>query len=62
MVYKIVAVKSFLRELKKIPEDAQQRIAKAINELTLKPDSGTRLKGDLEGLWRFRVGEYRIIY
>jgi len=62
LIYKTVATKTFLRQLKKIPEDAQQRVSKAVNELISKPDSGTKLKGELEGLWRARVGEYRIIY
>lgn len=26
------------------------------------PDSGRSLKGDLEGLWSFRLGRFRIIY
>ena len=26
------------------------------------PYSGTKLRGKLEGLWRWRVGKYRIIY
>jgi mRNA-degrading endonuclease RelE of RelBE toxin-antitoxin system len=43
-------IQIIFRELKKLPEDTIQRIAKAVNELVLRPESGTRLKGELEGL------------
>ena len=33
-----------------------------IDGLAENPTAGTRLKGELTGLWRVREGEYRITY
>jgi len=49
--YKAVFVKSFVREFKRIPDDVKERILE-----------GVRLRGRFKGLWRFRVGKYRLIY
>ena len=51
MRYKVVFVKSFVREFKRIPDDVKERILE-----------GIRLRGRFKGLWRFRVGKYRLIY
>ena len=51
MRYKAVFVKSFVREFKRIPDDVKERILE-----------GVRLRGRFKGLWRFRVGKYRLIY
>jgi mRNA-degrading endonuclease RelE of RelBE toxin-antitoxin system len=33
-----------------------------LKETLMKPDNGTMLVGPLKGLWKVRVGKYRIIY
>jgi mRNA interferase RelE/StbE len=38
------------------------RLAKGIDLLASQPDLGIQLKGELRGLWKYRVGSYRIIY
>ena len=38
------------------------RIVAAIDRLSETPHLGTSLKGDLRGLRRIRVGDYRILY
>ena len=38
------------------------RLIQAIDNLLIQPYKGTQLKGDLTGLRRIRVGQYRIIY
>ena len=38
------------------------RIVAAIDRLAETPHLGTSLKGDLRGLRRIRVGDYRILY
>jgi mRNA interferase RelE/StbE len=60
--YRGALTRSFLRELKKIPEDARSRILRAVDEILTNPFSGVKLQGELEGLWRWRVGKYRIVY
>jgi mRNA interferase RelE/StbE len=52
----------FLKELKKLPSPTRKRVTSAIEELLLNPYAGVRLRGELEGLLRSRVGSYRIIY
>ena len=53
---------SAARELAALPKVARTRIANAIDTLSERPYAGNRLKGDLRGLRRIRVGDYRVIY
>jgi len=46
----------------KLPEDIRDRILRAIDEIVANPFLGVKLRGELEGRWRWRVGKYRIIY
>jgi len=48
----------------RIPRNIQRRIIRAIeNRLTTEPTRyGERLRRSLFGLWRLRVGDYRVIY
>jgi len=62
MVYGAALTKRFLRELRKQPADVKERTLRAIDEIIANPFSGVKLRGELEGLWRWRIGEYRIIY
>lgn len=52
------------RELRKIDRANQERIRERIDALAVNPrPSGVKaLHGSSEGLLRFRVGEYRVIY
>ena len=60
MKYQIKIEKDAQKFLKKLPRPDETRILKAIAKL---PDEGDRkqLKGH-KGLYRLRVGDYRIIY
>lgn len=54
---------SALKELKKLPKDVRRRIYNKIDESLLKnPYAGEPLEGRLEGFFKFRVGDYRVIY
>lgn len=53
-----------LNELTKLDKDISARILKKLKEierLDNPRDSGKALVGNLAGLWRYRVGDYRII-
>lgn len=54
----------FKKDSKGIDNPAQQKIIKAIRKkLTTDPERyGEPLKGDLKGLWKLRVGQYRLVY
>lgn len=60
MIYTIVYDKPAVKFIKKQPPEQQRRILEAVHRL---PDDGDRkqLKGH-SGLYRLRVGTYRIIY
>lgn len=62
MTYRAALTKSFLREFKNLPEDVSDQVLRAIDDLLANPLLGIKLRGELEGLWRWRVGKYRIIY
>jgi mRNA interferase RelE/StbE len=60
--YRAALTRSFLKELRKLPDDVKSRVLEAINNILANPFSGVKLRGELEGCWRWRVGKYRIIY
>lgn len=64
MAYRIETSKGFRKSLSKLSHDTAQRVLKAIKELDGIEDprsQGKALTGRLRGLWRYRVGDYRII-
>ncbi|QBQ53271.1 type II toxin-antitoxin system RelE family toxin [Nitrosococcus wardiae] len=50
------------RELARIDKPQCERLIHAIDKLAVNPYRGSLLKGELSGLRRIRVGEYRVIY
>jgi len=52
-----------LKDLKKLDRQAQRRILAYLDERVAEDPRlfGKGLKANLSGLWRYRVGEYRII-
>ena len=54
-----------LKELKKLGKQAQREILKYLDERIATEEAPSRfgkaLRGDLAGLWRCRVGNYRLI-
>ena len=60
--FRSAPTKHFLRELKKLPAHIRARVLHAIEELVSNPFAGTRLRGELDGLLRWRTGDYRIVY
>lgn len=60
--YKSTFTRAFLRQYRKLPDPAKERIKKAILEITTNPHLGLKLRGALEGYRRWRVGDYRVIY
>jgi mRNA-degrading endonuclease RelE of RelBE toxin-antitoxin system len=63
--YKVVFLPEVIeRDFPEIPKNIQKRIFAAIDHrLTTAPDQyGMRLHQSLTGLWRLRVGDYRVAY
>lgn len=65
MAWKIEFDSDVEKDLKKLGHTAQKRIIKFLKEKIMTIDDprnyGKALTGDLTGLWRYRVGDYRIL-
>ena len=53
---------SAARDLRRIAKTDRLRIMSTIDRLSDSPFVGNALKGDLRGLRRVRVGDYRVLY
>lgn len=63
MAYKVRFKASVKKDLRKIDKKEVSRIINAIErELVTEPKKGKQLGGEFSGLYRYRIGEYRIIY
>jgi len=66
MPFSIITKPSFLSDLLNLNRDLQNRITTAIKELEISPDipRGDTIKKlkHLEHLWRYRIGDYRMVY
>jgi mRNA interferase RelE/StbE len=45
-----------------LPPELKRRIKQALRSLSSDPFGGTPLVGELTGLWRIKVGRFRIVY
>lgn len=64
MAWRIEVSKDFQKTLKKIDASTARRVVAKLREIEKLEDprsSGKALVGNLAGLWRYRVGSYRII-
>ena len=58
---------AFRKQIEPVDKKLQGRILLAITELTAQPnvlrgDTVKPLQGDLNGYWRYRIGDYRLVY
>ena len=54
---------SVARDLKQIAPSDKQRILDKIREtLSTDPRAGEPLRGEFEGMYKMRVGDYRVVY
>lgn len=64
MTWQIELTEKSARQLKKLDKATQRRIVSFLRELETLDDPHTRgkgLTGNLRGLWRYRVGDYRLV-
>ena len=63
MASKVFYKASVERDLKKLDRPTGARLLSRIErELSGKPDIGTPLAGEFQGLFKYRIGDYRVIY
>jgi mRNA interferase RelE/StbE len=62
--YQIDFLPSARKELSSLPRDAQERIGKKIDFLSInpRPHGVEKLEGKRDSFYRLRVGDYRILY
>lgn len=64
MAWKIEFIENVEKTLKNLPKTVQKRIITVLTDISTLEDPrerGKGLTGNLKGLWRYRVGDYRII-
>ena len=63
MVFEVVFNDASKKDWEKLDHSVQVRISKSIDKLTTHPvEFGKALTGKLAGLFRLRVGDFRIVY
>ncbi|HEY7680581.1 MAG TPA: type II toxin-antitoxin system RelE/ParE family toxin [Terriglobia bacterium] len=61
--YAVVFARSARRELERIPAKTCDRVLSAIERLGANPrPAGVRKLHGTEGVWRLRIGDYRVVY
>jgi mRNA interferase RelE/StbE len=60
--YEIIFSKGAIKQLSKLPLEAQKRIQIKIDELAIEPRPNGVKKLEDDDLYRIRVGRYRVIY
>ena len=64
MAYRVELSADFEKSLAKLPRETARRILTGLREVENLEDSRSRgkaLTGPLRGLWRYRMGDYRVV-
>jgi len=63
LAHKVIWKKSVSKDFKEIAEKLRGKLfAKIEKELSKKHPPGEKLRGKFEGLYKCRIGDYRVIY
>lgn len=63
MASKVAYKASVDQDLRRLDKPAARRILERVErDLAANPDRGAPLSGEFRGLFRYRVGDYRVIY
>ena len=63
MVYKVSYKASVEKDLRRVDKQTASRLLKKLEaELSKDPSRGEQLKGEFEGLFKYRIGDYRAVY
>ena len=61
-MYKLAYTTEAREQISSLQKPVRAQLKKAIDRLALEPKLGKRLTDDLDGLWSYRSGDWRIIY
>ncbi len=63
MRYKVLFHKNLKKDLRNLDRKITDRFFDIVNNrIAVNPGSGRKLKGRYKDFWKYRVGDYRIIY
>jgi len=63
LAYKIEYAEGVARDLRRLPRDVKLKALAAVERvLASNPQEGKPLTGVYKGLWKYRIGNYRIVY
>lgn len=63
MKYKVLFNNNIQKDLRPLNKKVLENFFKIINEtISINPFAGIKLKGKYKDLWKYRIGNYRIIY
>ncbi len=63
MIFQINYKRSVLKDLKKIDKNSVERIIREIeSKLVNDPEIGEALAGQFKGMFKLRIGDWRVIY
>ena len=62
MSYRLETTRRFEKDFKRLASDLKHRVDKQVRMLEAQPYSGKRLRGEFEGSYSLRLGDYRVIY
>jgi mRNA interferase RelE/StbE len=60
--YRIAIARPAADAIRDLHPDLKRSVRRTLDALTDDPELGDLLRGELEGLWRYRVRRFRIIY
>lgn len=58
----LIIQRSAGKRLLKLPLNIHKKIISSLDRIKTEPLSGSKLGGELGGYYKFRVGDYRIVY
>lgn len=63
-MYKVVYLDSVEKDLEKLDRPTRKRVLDKIEKYLAKDPKGLGkvLTGEFQGLWRYRIGDFRVIY
>ena len=61
MTYQLIYSERFIKKIKKLPPDVQERIYSSLERIRIRPYSFVKKLVGMGHLFRFRVGDYRLI-
>jgi mRNA interferase RelE/StbE len=62
MNFRLETTRKFEKDFRKLSSDLKRRVDQQVKTLENQPYSGKRLRGEFEGSYSFRIGDYRVIY